>query len=231
MQFINENKRHVYNNERDVTLNSSEISPDNLPKIKDKDFDSHNKNESNIGPNTTVAVVDVNIKQEYQDVIKSPGEKMELRRSNRINLGKQPERYKEYSAPAKETKEPRTIQEALTAPDKENWKLAIKEELDSLKANATWELVNATKRSNIIGSKWVFKLKHNEAGDVTRYKARLVAQGFSQKFGIDYDEVFAPVVRQTTVRTLLTKAGCEKWKVKHLDAKTAFLNGELQETR
>lgn len=75
----------------------------------------------------------------------------------------------------------------------------------------------------------MFKLKHNDAGDVTRYKARLMAQGFSQKFGIDYDEVFAPVVRQTTVRALLTKAGCEKWKVKHFDAKTAFLNDELQE--
>lgn len=86
IQFINKDKGHVYNNEGEVTLNSPEISPNNLPKIKDKDFNSHNKNESNIKPNTTV--VDVNIKQDYQDVIKPPEEKMELRRSNRINLGK-----------------------------------------------------------------------------------------------------------------------------------------------
>lgn len=57
----------------------------------------------------------------------------------------------------------------------------MKKELDSLKVNTTWELVDAPKESNIIGSKWVFKLKCNEAGDITRYKARLVAQGFSQK--------------------------------------------------
>lgn len=66
-------------------------------------------------------------------------------------------------------------------------------------------------------------------GNATKYKARLVAQSFSQKFGIDYDEVFAPVVRQTTIKMLLTIAGSKDWIVKHFDAKTAFINGELKE--
>nr|ACE75463.1 reverse transcriptase [Glyptapanteles indiensis] len=81
-----------------------------------------------------------------------------------------------------------------------------------------------------IGCKWVFKIKRDSGGNPQRYKARLVAQGFSQRSAIDYDEVFAPVVKHTTFHTLLSIA--EKWKLllKHRDAKTAFLNSELTET-
>ena len=84
--------------------------------------------------------------------------------------------------------------------------------------------------AKIIGCKWVFKLKTNAEGVVTEHKARLVAQGFSQKYGIDYDEIFAPVVRASTFRTLLAIAGKENLKVHHYDVKTAFMNGDLKET-
>jgi Reverse transcriptase (RNA-dependent DNA polymerase) len=80
-----------------------------------------------------------------------------------------------------------------------------------------------------IGSKWVFKLKFNETGKVVRYKARLVAQGFTQKYGIDYDEIFAPVARSETLRLLLSVAGKKNYHVYHYDVKTAFLNGHLKE--
>lgn len=75
----------------------------------------------------------------------------------------------------------------------------------------------------------MFKIKRDVNGNVSRYKARLVAQGFSQKYGTDYDEVFAPVVRQTTFRTLLSVAAKRKYNVQHYDIKTAFLNGNLEE--
>ena len=77
--------------------------------------------------------------------------------------------------------------------------------------------------------KWIFKTKKNTDGTVDRYKASLVARGFSQKYGRDYDQVLAPVVRQTTIKTFLALAGKYNLVIKHFDAKTAFLNGELKE--
>lgn len=113
--------------------------------------------------------------------------------------------------------------------DRDKWKVAMDDEINSLNINNTWELTELTDEKKPIGCKWVFKIKKDATGNPSRYKARLVAQGFSQKYGTDYDEVFAPVIRPTTFRTLLVIAGRENLIVKHVDAKTAFLNGELNE--
>lgn len=78
----------------------------------------------------------------------------------------------------------------------------MREELNSIETNQTWTVVDLPKDREAIGSKWVFKLKCDVAGNHI-YKARLVAQGYTQKYGTDYDEIFAPVVRSTTFRTLL----------------------------
>lgn len=102
------------------------------------------------------------------------------------------------------------------------------EEIASLLNNNTWELVPAPENRKLVSNKWVFKIKDDTQGQ--KFKARLVGRGFLQKFGTDYDQVFAPVVKQTTFRTLLTIAGQRKMIIKHYDAKTAFLNGTLQET-
>ena len=101
--------------------------------------------------------------------------------------------------------------------------------MESLKQNGTFELVDLPVGKNLVGCKWAFKLKTNGEGKPVRYKARLVAQGFSQKFGTDYEEVFAPVAHHITFRTLLTIAAARAMDIHHFDAKTAFLNGELQE--
>lgn len=77
--------------------------------------------------------------------------------------------------------------------------------------------------------KWVFKLKKNTDGKVVKHKARIVAKGYVQKYGVDYEEVFAPVTRMETVRLLLALAAKNEWEVHHLDVKSAFLNGELLE--
>ena len=80
-----------------------------------------------------------------------------------------------------------------------------------------------------IGLKWVYKLKRNSVGEVIKHKARLVAKGYVQKHGVDFDEVFAPVARLDTIRLLLALAANRGWQVHHLDVKSAFLNGELEE--
>lgn len=116
----------------------------------------------------------------------------------------------------------------MSCPDKEKWMVAMLEELNSIESNNTWEEVELPAGRKSIGSKWVFKMKTDENGNVSRYKARLVAQGFTQKFGVDYDEVFAPVVRSTTFRTLLSVVGQRDYFVKHYDIKTTFLNGTIK---
>lgn len=125
--------------------------------------------------------------------------------------------------------EPKTIEQALSGPYAQQWTKAMVEELESLKQNETWYLEPIPRNKTAIGCKWVFKVKKSSDNTPDRFKARLVAQGFSQKFGIDYEEVFAPVVKATTIRTLLSIAEKRKYLVQHLDVKTAFLNGKLKE--
>jgi Reverse transcriptase (RNA-dependent DNA polymerase) len=125
--------------------------------------------------------------------------------------------------------EPKTYKEAVNCAEKDQWTKAMEKELKSIEANQTWTLVDVPSNRKIIGSKWVFKLKCDENGNVVKYKARVVAQGFTQVYGQDYDEVFAPAARAATLRLLLSVAGRNKYTVKHYDVKAAFLNGNLDE--
>lgn len=149
------------------------------------------------------------------------------RRSTRKNKGVPPVRLKDYICAVVE---PKTLAQALSSDQKSKWIAAMDDEMKSLAKNETWNLCELPPERTAIGSKWVYKAKTDASGKICRYKARLVAQGFSQKYGIDYDQVFAPVVKQTTFRILMSMASVEKMCVKHLDAKTAFLNGKLRET-
>ncbi|CAL8077757.1 unnamed protein product [Prunus armeniaca] len=105
----------------------------------------------------------------------------------------------------------------------------MSEEIQALHQQGTGTLVPPPSHSNIVGCKWIFKVKKNADGTISRYKARLVAQGFSQEYGLDYDKTFSPVVRHTTVRLILGLAVQFQWKLRQLDVKNAFLHGELQE--
>ncbi|KAM1595278.1 hypothetical protein ACFX10_001586 [Malus domestica] len=122
--------------------------------------------------------------------------------------------------------EPKTFRKAATIPQ---WQKAMHEEYDSLRAQGTWLLVPALEDRTIVGSKWVYKVKKNPDDSVSRYKARLVAQGFSQEHGIDYLDTFSPVVCHTTVRIILSLAAMNHWTLRQLDIKNAFLHGDLQE--
>jgi hypothetical protein len=103
------------------------------------------------------------------------------------------------------------------------------EEIDSIERNNTWDLVNLPEGKKSIGVKWVYKTKLNADGEVEKYKARLVAQGFSQQPGIDYNETFAPVARIDTVRMVLTIAAQKRWIMHQMEVKSSFLNGYFQE--
>lgn len=109
------------------------------------------------------------------------------------------------------------------------WQTAMNEEIKAIDRNNTWELVELPKGSQPIGVKWVFKKKMNAQGDIERYNARLVAKGYKQKAGIDYDNVFAPVARMETIRLLISQAAQLKWPIFQMDVKSAFLNGVLKE--
>ncbi len=99
----------------------------------------------------------------------------------------------------------------------------------SLERNDVWDLVELPEKRKVVGSKWVFKLKTNEDGTTSRYKARLVAQGFSQQKGSDYDETFSPVARMESVRMIISLAVRCGLKLHQFDVTTTFLNGKLEE--
>ncbi|KAK3907118.1 Copia protein [Frankliniella fusca] len=113
--------------------------------------------------------------------------------------------------------------------DKNKWMKAVNEELQALKENETWELVSLPSHKKPINCKWVFTVKVDAAGEVERYKARVVAKGCAQRAGIDYNETYAPVARITTVRVFLSLVNKNNLYVHQLDVKCAFLNGDLEE--
>ncbi|KAK1650547.1 hypothetical protein QYE76_068352 [Lolium multiflorum] len=121
------------------------------------------------------------------------------------------------------------VHEALVDPD---WVIAMQEELECFTRNEVWSLVERPKdhRINVIGTKWVFKNKQDENGIVIRNKARLVAQGFAQIEGMDFEDTFAPVARLEAIRLLLAFASFHNFKLYQMDVKSAFLNGPLKET-
>ena len=125
--------------------------------------------------------------------------------------------------------EPNNISEAWKGEHSVYWKEATDCEYDSLLSNDTWDLVPLPEGKNVVGSRWVFKLKRNSDGSIERYKARLVAQRYSQSEGVDYQDVFSPVVRYSTIRSLLAVANIYDWEIHQMDVKTAFLQGDLEE--
>lgn len=124
---------------------------------------------------------------------------------------------------------PQNVNEAMTSPEAEKWKAAMESEYRSLIENETWTLEKLPEGKKAIKCKWIFTTKQDTNGDIIRYKARLVARGFSQVEGIDYNETFAPVVRYTSIRILLSIASHLNLRISQMDAVTAYLNGTLDE--
>ncbi|CAN0905823.1 Retrovirus-related Pol polyprotein from transposon TNT 1-94, partial [Linum grandiflorum] len=124
--------------------------------------------------------------------------------------------------------EPANYQEVLSHSEKDQWFDAMKEEMSSLKKNETYELVKLPKGKKVLKNRWIFKNK-KDGEKIVRRKARLVVKGCNQKKGIDFDEIFSPVVKMTSIRTVLGFAASLDLELEQLDVKTAFLHGNLHE--
>ena len=120
--------------------------------------------------------------------------------------------------------EPKKVDEALQDAD---WVNFMHEEIHQFVRNNVWELVPRPKGVNVIGTKWIFKNKSNEHGTVIKNKSKLVAQGYTQVEGVDFDETFAPIARLESIRILLAIASHLNFKLYQMDVKNAFLNGML----
>jgi hypothetical protein len=124
--------------------------------------------------------------------------------------------------------EPQNIEEALTCENSKEWECAMQEKYDSLMTDNTWTLVPLPASRKPVFYKWVFKIKEGANGEVECYKARLVARGFTQTYGVDYNETFAPVAKFTSIRCILALTALEDMEIHQMDVKTSFLNGELE---
>ncbi|PKI66777.1 hypothetical protein CRG98_012783 [Punica granatum] len=132
-----------------------------------------------------------------------------------------------------------TVQTSLVPPVPQNtdrmarkhsqWRIAMQEEYQALLQNDTWDLVPPKPTQNIVGCKWMYRIKQKADGTIDRYKARLVAKGFNQREGVDYEETFSPVIKHVTICTILSIAVSLQWPVRKLDVKNAFLHWHLFE--
>ncbi|KAL4386829.1 hypothetical protein GQ457_09G016700 [Hibiscus cannabinus] len=125
--------------------------------------------------------------------------------------------------------EPKTYQEVVASPDSEKWLEAMRSEMDSMSENQVWTLVEPPEGIKPIGCKWVFKKKTDMDGNVQTYKGRLVAKGFRQIHGVDYDETFSPVAMFKSIQILLAVAAFHDYEIWKMDVKTVFLNGKHEE--
>lgn len=125
--------------------------------------------------------------------------------------------------------DPLTVEEALSGSDAEHWKAAMDEEYQSLLENNTWDITTLPDNKRPIPCKWVFKRKTNENGEVIKFKARLVIKGCSQRPGVDYTEVFSPVIRYASLRYLFALAVKFDLDICQMDAVSAFLQGDIEE--
>ena len=104
------------------------------------------------------------------------------------------------------------------------------DEYDAMVKNKTWTLIPPSSScANLVGTKWVYRIKRNKDGIVERYKARLVAKVYHQRPGVDFTDTYSPVVKPTTIRLILSMAVSSKWMVRQLDVSNAFLHGTLDE--
>jgi hypothetical protein len=123
----------------------------------------------------------------------------------------------------------KTIVEAFASPDMDDWKEVVRSEMDSILSNGNWELVDQPYGCNPWVVSGCSKKKLRPDGTIDKYKARLMAKGYTQKKGEDFFDTYSPIARLTTIRVLLSLAASHDLLIHQIDIKTTFLNGELEE--
>ena len=122
--------------------------------------------------------------------------------------------------------EPRSFQEVIKH---QVWKDAMHKEFESIMKNDVWDMVPRPEDKLFVTSKWPYKIKHGSGGSVEKFKERSVSGGFSQKEGVDYDDIFAPVARYTTIWSIIALAATQERNLHQMDVNTAFLHGAIKE--
>jgi transposase InsO family protein len=227
---------HKFVISRDVTFDESAMPASNKQKdMQEEDKEDLVEVELNTpeASRSDVDSVPDNEQQPLQEQSTQP-QQQSLARGRARRTQKAPVRYgfEDMVAYALniEEDEPSSFNKAMQDKICLEWKVAMDEEMESLKKNETWELVKLPKGKRAIGCKWVYAKKEGTQGSKgIRYKARLVAKGFSQKEGVDYNEVFSPVVKHTSIRVILAIVAQFDLELEQLDVKTAFLHGNLEE--
>jgi hypothetical protein len=133
----------------------------------------------------------------------------------------------QYAAVAQLDDSP-TLDHALSGPNAQQWREAMQEEIATCERMCVWKRTTLPPGRQVVGCRWVLTIKRNAAGEIERFRARLVAQGFSQRPGVDYDEVYAPTHRMTTLRALLAVGAAHDFEIEQLDVRTAYLNAPLE---
>ncbi|RVW62261.1 Retrovirus-related Pol polyprotein from transposon RE1 [Vitis vinifera] len=134
--------------------------------------------------------------------------------------------YRAFATSLDDTQVPNTIQEALKISE---WKKAVQDEIDALEKNGTWTITDLPVGKRPVGCKWIFTIKYKADGSVERFKARLVARGFTQSYGIDYQETFCSCCKTEHYQDPSLISCQSRWCLQQLDIKNAFLNGDLEE--
>lgn len=207
-------------NDKSETEDEEDEEPPNLPDLREQDEEPEPPDEDPEAPE--------------EDPRAEPAEEREGRYRLRDRRGLQPPRYlRDYINVEElflaENQEPEDFDDAVRSEQANHWRKAMDCEMNSLQNNKTWKLVELPRGAQVLKNRWVFKIKQKADGTTDKYKARLVVKGFTQKPGIDYFETFSPVVKFTSIRTVLAVAVAERMNLAQFDVETAFLNGNLDE--
>ena len=175
--------------------------------------------------------------QVHQEVTQQPQEpqvQVPLRRSTRERRSTISDDYvvylQEHEFDMGLEDDPISVSQVKQSSNSEKWIEAMKDEMKSMKDNGVWDLVKLPKGVKPIGCKWIFKTKRDSKGNIVRYKERLVAKGFTQKEDIDYKETFSPVSSKDSFRIIMALVAHYDLELHQMDVKTAFLNGNIDET-
>ncbi|KAH9782240.1 hypothetical protein KPL71_008811 [Citrus sinensis] len=236
---------------RDVTFNESEIlnksktteSKDHISKIRPGivqfEVESHeqDRTESETEGDLERVTDGSDVVQESEPA-ENEDNSYQLVRDRKRRAVRPPKRYTVadliayalIAAQEVNEEEPRTYKEAINSRDKLKWKEAMDEEIESLMKNGTWKLIVRPEKRKTVSFKWIFKVKEGISdAEPSRFKARLVARGFTQREGIDFNEIFSPVVKHASIRVILALVAIQDMYLEQMDVKTTFLHGELQE--
>ncbi|CAH9131081.1 unnamed protein product [Cuscuta epithymum] len=214
------NKQHLSHAPEDVPvvshvpLNNEEMS-DNTEPVND-------------GPVVVDDVQNGGIPEQGEHSSEGHTDNTQLRRSTRGTVPQRRYPTSEWILLTSEG-EPESFREAQSHQDKSNWWEAMGDEMKSLQKNQTYDLVPLPKGKKALKNKWVFKVKKDVKGNIVKHKARLVVKGFQQKQGIDFDEIFSPVVKMMSIRVVLGLVVSLNLELEQMDVKTAFLHGDLKE--